>query len=415
MNKLKIGIKATLVDGDFGGTQQFIIGLAQGLSQLTDGEEEYIFLVYDKHDWLKPYVKVNCRLEVIGYAPKVSAWRARLKEIGWLVRLFQAIKLRTSNSSLPQEPESVTSLGLSLMHFPTQSGFITPTPSIYHPWDLQHIHLPQFFTPYQRAYRETTYRFLCHQAQMVSVATTWGKQDLIAHYGLDEAKVSVVPMASVLVGYPVPSESDLERTRLQYQLPPDFIYYPAQTWEHKNHKNLLLALKRIKEVHQIAIPLVLTGKINANTQRVIRDMKQLGLEEQVKILGYVPELTVQALYRLCRLMVFPSRFEGWGLPLTEAMSAGVPIACSNVVHLPDLVGDAGVFFSPDDVEGLASQLHDVWTNEPLRARLSQQGKERANLFSWEHTARLFRAHYRRLLGVPLSNDDAQRLSEQPLV
>lgn len=415
-DEIKIGIDARIIDGQQGGVQQFIIGLAQGLSQLTDGDEIYIFLAYNgQSDWIKPYIGGKCQLHLIPNQSSPPEWKQHLKRFKRIRSLWHWIRAKKQTVPIPYSDGTIESLQIALMHFTTQNGFLTNIPSIYHPWDLQHLHLPQFFTPLEYRYREVRYRTFCEQAKLIAVASTWIKNDLVRHYGISENKIAVVPMASVLVGYPQPTDDDLAHIQAQYGLPEMFIYYPAQTWAHKNHIGLLKALMILRDVYRMTIPLVLTGTINTYGRTIRRFIKHNRLENQVIMLGYVSPLTVQGLYRLSTMLVFPSRFEGWGLPITEAMSAGVPVICSNVTHLPDLVGDAGIIVDPDDTEALADAIRNLWQNPDLRQILIQKGYARASLFNWDNTARLFRAYYRQLLGIELSESDAELLRRPSII
>lgn len=307
----------------------------------------------------------------------------------------------------------IEQLQLDLIHFTTQRGFFTDLPTIYHPWDLQHIHLPLFFTAYERKQRDSIYQALCQRSTMVAAASSWIKNDLILQYQISEEKIWVVPMASVLADYP-PLDAD-ELMLFKRRLPARFAYYPAQTWEHKNHLRLLDAMALLRDQYNTIIPLVLSGGFNAYGQIVLQHVKKLNLEEQVTVLGYVSAAHVQVLYELCDMLVFPSQFEGWGLPITEAMAAGVPIACSNATHLPKLVGDAGIVFDPLDTNEIARAIHRIWTDENVKQRLITCGLKRSQLFSWANTARLFHLHYQRILGNSLTEDDLALLNQNPVV
>ena len=117
---------------------------------------------------------------------------------------------------------------------------------------------------------------------------------------------------------------------------------------------------------------------------------------------------------LATALVFPSRFEGWGLPVCEAFSAGLPVASSSATSLPDLVGDAGLLFDPDDPEQIADCVLRLWRDRAPRQTLSDAGRERGAQFSFDRTARLFRAHYRRLGHRPPSEEDRILLASPPL-
>lgn len=410
----KIGIDAKLVDGRSGGVQQFIIGLAQGLSKLKDTDNQYIFFMYsDQTNWLKPYVYGNCQIIETSAAPQSPKWRQRLRDMPYLKQLWHFLLSSRGKRSVPQSDGLIESLNIELMHFTTQRGFLTEIPTIYHPWDLQHLHLPHFFTSYERQQREANYEILCQQAFMVSAASSWIKNDLISHFNLPEDKIKVIPMASVLSDYPHPTDDDL--AKMSSKLPSRFAYFPAQTWQHKNHLKLVEALAILRDEYGIIVPVVFSGTTNPYWQVIQKFIHKHHLQNQVTHVGYVSVVEVQALYQLCDMMVFPSRFEGWGLPLTEAMASGVPIACANSTHLPELVGDAGVIFDPDDAHNIADTIWNLWTDEEKRQELSQRGLERSLLFSWDYTARLFQAHYQRLLGQSLSEEDQHLLDAPALV
>jgi glycosyltransferase involved in cell wall biosynthesis len=309
---------------------------------------------------------------------------------------------------------TVERAGVELMHFPIQDAFVTDLPSIYQPHDLQHLHFPEFFGRWERERRERVYRTHCERAEMVVAMTSWGKRDLIDRYGLPDAKVCVVPWGSVLWEYPTPSARDLDEMRARMSLPDQFLLYPAQTWPHKNHETLLEALALIRDREDLAIPLVCPGKLNHHFGRIQDRLRELRLEATTRFPGFVSPLELRALYDQARALVFPSRFEGWGLPVCEAFSAGVPVACSSATSLPDLVGDAGLLFDPDDPGEIADRVLRLWRDPVLRSTLAERGRRRGEIFSFDHTARLFRAHYRRIGQMPLSEEDRILLASPPL-
>lgn len=421
-NHLRVCIDARLTSGALGGVEQFIIGLADGLSRLADGGEEYLFLTYAENDeWLQPYLSGACRVMHGTAATRQPSWARVLGKFP--AARSAARKLLTpllsgrmaANMPLPHSDGMVERAGVDLIHFPTQSAFLTRVPSIYHPWDLQHLHLPQYFSPDGIALRETTYRAFCAQAMMVAVATDWQKRDLIKHYELPEEKVQVVAAAPVLSAYPTPSAEDLIGTRRKFSLPPRFVFYPAQTWAHKNHLGLLEALAVLREQHGLTVPLVSSGKLNDFYPRIEEEVRRLKLDDQVQFLGFVSPLELQCLYRLSRAMIFPTLFEGFGLPLLEAFLAGVPTACSNATSLPQQAGDAAIIFDPQNLKEMADAVRRLWTDDELCRTLVERGRERVRLFSWDRTARLFRAHYRRITERPLSEEDRALLAAPSLV
>jgi glycosyltransferase involved in cell wall biosynthesis len=401
---LRVCVDARLGDGRFGGVEQFVIGLAAGLSRLEDGDGEYLFLTYRGQDeWIRPYLSGPCRVLT---CPRRYPQR--------LVRIaLERLPAVGSRYAVRKSDGSAERAGAEVVHFPFQDAFVTELPSIYQPHDLQHLHLPELFSDWQRERREVVYRAHCERATTVVSMTSWGKRDLMKHFDLPEDKVQVVPGGSVLSEYPAPTPDDLAALRSRLSVPDEFLLYPAQTWPHKNHERLLEALASIRDRHGTAIPLVCPGRQTGDFKRLEETMGRLHLEETTKFPGFVTPLELRGLYELATGLVFPSRFEGWGLPLCEAFSVGLPVASSSATGLPDVVGDAGLIFDPDDTEQMAESVWRLWSDRELRATLAGRSKERATLFSFDHTARLFRAHYRQIGQRPLSEEDRILLATPP--
>jgi glycosyltransferase involved in cell wall biosynthesis len=337
-------------------------------------------------------------------------WLARAALRGLAERapvIGQRYVVRTSDGTVERA-------GVDVMHFPIQDAFVVDRPSIYQPHDLLHLHFPEFFSRWERERRERVYRTHCERAEMVVAMTSWGKRDLMEHYGLPGEKVHVVPWGSVLWEYPEPSPPDLNRLRARLSLPERFLLYPAQTWPHKNHEGLLEALALIKGREQLAIPLVCPGRKTRDFGRISERVRGLGLEATTRFPGFISPVELRGLYVLATALVFPSRFEGWGLPVCEAFSASLPVASSSATSLPDLIGEAALLFDPDDPEQIAECVLRLWRDPVLRQTLSERGRERGALFSFDRTARLFRAHYRRLGHRPANEEDRILLASPPL-
>jgi glycosyltransferase involved in cell wall biosynthesis len=346
---LRVCLNARFGSGVHGGIEQVIIGLAAGLSALGDGDEQYFFLTDPaSEDWLRPYVNGPCRLlhrgerprdrRLVHRAQRAVDWWAPVARRRWWQRRWPPPTegfedgLRPRGDGLPGLEASdgtVELAGIDVVHFPFQSGFLTRLPTIYQPHDLQHLHFPELFSEGEGESRELRYRTYCERADLAVMMTSWGRRDLIEHYGLPEAKVAVVNWGSVVEAYPEPSAADLARTRERLALPEDFVLYPAQAWPHKNHMELLEALALVRDRDGVAIPAVCPGAKNEFFGAVVERARSLGMEGQVTFPGFVSPLELGALYSMAHMLVFPSRFEGWGMPVTEAFAAGVPVASSS--------------------------------------------------------------------------------------
>ena len=390
---LRVAIDARLVHAASGGLEQVVLGLAHGLSALTDGNEEYLFCAWsDEKEWLQPYVGGPATIWDVGPRRSLS---------GPLRRLAREVK-RTPPAP-PLSDGAMEASGAELVHFTHQSAFLTELPTIYHPHDLQHIHLPEYFSERDLRNRAGTYETLARRAAVVAVATSWVKQDVVEHLGISEEKVSVVPLAPFVAAYAEPSASDFERVRRERNVPADgFAFYPAQTWPHKNHLGLLEALALLRDEHDLRVSLIASGRLNDFYSVIERRVVELGLVDQVRFVGFVPPLELQCLYRLATLTVIPTKFEAASGPLWDAFLAGSPAACSNVTALPEQAGDAALVFDPEDPRAIADAIRRLWGDAELRATLVARASDRVGRFSWDRTARNFRAHYRRIAGrVPL--------------
>lgn len=414
----RICIDARLDPGFSGGIEQVVIGLARGLSSLDDGDEEYYFLAYPGADeWLAPYLNDSCHL-LYSKRSLQQTWRRTIASRFPLARkmLENIGSLAVERAiSIPKSCGTIEKAGIDLMHFTFQAAFLTDIPSIYHPHDLQHLHLPEYFSDYERRGRTLVYKRFCDQARMVAVSSSWVRRDLEEHLDLPHEKIAVVPLAPSTEAYTAPTPEDLASTRKKFNLPDAFAFYPAQTWPHKNHLGLIEAAATLKERFNLHVPLVFSGRKGAYYPSLEGRIKELEMEKQVQFLGFVTPLELQSLYRLCRCVIIPTKFEAASFPLWEAFLAGAPTACSNVTSLPKQAGDAALIFDPDNTDDIAACLRRLWEDGTLRTTLAERGAENVSRFTWRKTALGFRAHYRRILGLQLTREDNAILNAAPIL
>lgn len=409
-----------------GGVQQFVIGLASGLSALDDSEDEYLFLSEGApRDWMTSYLGPRQGL-ITTRSPngRPDSWRRALRQ--WVGDTVPGARgawrgaLRYRGSSGPEIARSdgaIEAAGISGMHFTFQGAFLTSIPSIYQPWDLQHIHLPEFFTAEERAWRERAYRTFSEQARIVVVASEWARRDVVANLGVPRGKVAVIGVPPAISVHEPPSEATVAEIAARFRLMPDFVYYPAQAWPHKNHFRLLAAVAELRDRRGLKVNLVCSGGPNPHDSAVQAEVRRLGLGVAVRFVGFVQPTEVQALYRLSRALVFPSLFEGWGLPILEAFAIGVPVMSSNVTSLPELVDDAALVVDPTKVGAIADAMARLWQDSDLRAELVARGRQIVAGFDWPTTARSYRALYRAVAGRQLTPADqalVQQSTGQPI-
>jgi glycosyltransferase involved in cell wall biosynthesis len=378
------------------------MGLAFGLSRLSGEGERYVFLTQrSEADWLAPVIGGDCELV------ELDTPHGTLRRIAgslWRRGLPRAARAVSAATDL-QPARVVSDVGAQVVHGIHQAAFTTTARRIYQPHDLQHLHFPDFFAPAVAKRRDHLYRLHCRRADMVVVMTRWGREDLVRHYGVDERKVFVIPWPAPTHAYGHPADGDVERVRRRWELPDRYVLYPAQTWPHKNHLGLVRALRLMVDDGLDDVTLVCTGHLGPHFPVIEREARTLGVRARTRFLGWVPSEDMLGIYRGARGVVFPSLFEGWGMPVMESFHLGIPVACSRIPVLQEQAGDAAAYFDPNDPRDLAAAVATVWTDDALRARLSRAGAARAAALDWTTIAEAFRAHYRRLAGHPLSDRD----------
>jgi glycosyltransferase involved in cell wall biosynthesis len=253
--------------------------------------------------------------------------------------------------------------------------------------DLQQEHYPEFFPPEELAQRRLGYQYSCRAAAATVAISRHVADEVVRLYGVLPGKVFAVPLALD----PFMERLGPERERLaaevrsKYGLDQDFIYYPANGWPHKNHEALVRAMARVAR-ERPGLQLVLTGWPFDLPQRLESLSDAHGLRGLVRHLGYVSRADVAGLHAASSLLVFPSLFEGFGLPVLEAMHFGAPVACSNVTSLPEVGGDAVYFFDPHSEQQIADAILAVMDDRSLRQSLVEAGREQVDRFSYARTA-----------------------------
>lgn len=407
---IRIAIDAQLIPGgEWGGIEQFVTALVHALGKLDDGLEEYVIIAHAQSpDWLRPYLGRNQHIIVnpMSRLDVLKAWLGPLrKTAGKLWRGTQrAIGIR-----VPVSTGFYESLNADVIHFPHHAFVRCGLPTIYSPHDLQHVHYPQFFPREEVMVREAVYRTGCQLARAIVTDSRWTKDDVVRQYGVDAQKVFSVAMGPPTDLYGTIEDQYHATVARNFQLPQEFALYPAQTWEHKNHIRLLEAIANLRDSGK-RVHLVCTGKQNAFWGCIQRRIAELNLRTQVSFLGFVDATDLRALYHLAQFVVHPSLFEGGGLTVLEAFREGTPLACSSVTSLPEYAGDAALFFDPTSVESIADALRRMSTDPELRAKLIQRGKTRVRKFTWERTARGYRALYRLTAGHALTEEERTLLS-----
>jgi glycosyltransferase involved in cell wall biosynthesis len=275
--------------------------------------------------------------------------------------------------------------GIDVVHYPVTVPIprVEGAASVVSLNDVQHHELPHFFSPFERRFRHRAYDRPARGADQVLTLSEHARGQIIDRLGIAADRVTAIPCAVDHERFrPEPDEHD-ERLRL----PERFLLYPANLWPHKNHRRLLRAFAAAAppDLH-----LVITGQTYGRPLPAPP-------HPRVHHLGHVPFEHLPALYRRATALVFPSLFEGFGMPLLEAMSSGCPVTASDRGAIAETCGDAALLFDPADAGAIAGAIRRIAGDEGLRARLRAAGLTRAAQFRWDDVAARHVEVYRRAL------------------
>jgi glycosyltransferase involved in cell wall biosynthesis len=261
--------------------------------------------------------------------------------------------------------------------------------------DIQHEVFPEFFSRQDRLLRRLRWRPSARAADHIVTISEYSRQTICERFEVPVEKISVIPLAARKTLDSSITEAPLPDALAGDQAP--WIVYPASPLPAKNHARLLEGLALHRERSSDRLRLVLVGPTQHSWEPVERAIAAHGLEDRVVRLGHVSEAELATLYQRATGLIFPSLFEGFGMPVVEAMGAGCPVATSNAACLPEVIGDAGYSFSPYEPEEIAGGIE--WLaglNPEERAHQVKAGREQAATFSLERLVDETVALYKRL-------------------
>ncbi len=274
---------------------------------------------------------------------------------------------------------------IDLLHGPVNvAPLLARCPTVVTVHDLAFLRVPGGLTSHRRRYLTAATRASVRRARRVIAVSASTKRDVVELVGVPPERVVVIPLAADERFRPLPDDV-LARFRAEQRLTCPFILYVGTLEPRKNVPVLLRAFAAIAK----AFPheLILVGAEGWLTSEIHTTLADLRLGDRVRLAGYGDPAALPGWYGAADLLVYPSRFEGFGLPPLEAMACGTPVIVSNATSLPEVGGDAVLTIDPDDIAGLAAAMRRVLTDPALAAGLRARGLARAATFSWERTAR----------------------------
>lgn len=356
VNLMRIGVNCFLLRPDIGGMKQYFHTLLRELLT-NDLGNKYILFHYPCNEeelanigtdrWKADAIALNNQLEVKQHLDKIDLYFCP----------FSAIWPR-----------------------PVMKPTVMTIP------DIQEVHYPEFFTTIDKFNRDWHYLGSTRMADRVITISEFSKSTIVKFHSISTDKVVAVHLAADQRYY-----NNSKTANPQYPLPDNFILYPANRWKHKNHENLLKALHILRYQRDISIHAVFTGYDVPNGYQLAEMASKYGVGDLVHQVGYLLVDEMAYLYSKARALVFPSLYEGFGIPLVEAMAVGCPIVCSNQTSLPEIAENAAIYFDPTAPEDIAESILKVWNDNILRDKLVENGKCRSLNFSAAKMAEIHKA------------------------
>jgi len=364
---MRIGIDATPILKQRVGVGSYVFNLIKNLS-IIDHDNQYV-LFYCSHLDIKDKI---LKLENPNFESRIIRFPTKIMKLLW------------ATVGLPKVDWMVGEVDLyhsSAFYLNAQSQ----GKSLLTIHDLNFLALPKFTLWSGRWHYAFKIKDYAQKADAIMAVSQSSKNEIIKHLKIPEEKIYVVYEGCSQVFRPLPESEEIQETKEKYNIKGDFIFYVGTLEPRKNLKGLIQAYAQSRAKDDFL--LVLAGGKGWKYKDIFRLVRKSKLEERVVFTGYVPDSDLPALYSSASLFVYPSFYEGFGLPPLEAMACGIPVIVSHTTSLPEVVGDAGIYVDPFDIEQISFSIDTVLSDTRLCQTLREKGLKRAKLFSWEKTAR----------------------------
>lgn len=386
---MKIAFDWSLVPGERAGIGQYSYNLACALSRV-DHVNEYILYVLMT-------ASRRASIKDGSVAPPPGNFRVEQRTIPFPYQLFRYMKAPGMGSTFREymlgglDADIVHSNTFCVPRFRNKKKKVVVT--VY---DVSVLTHPKCHKKMNIKHCLGGIRDAIKYADAIIAISEHTKRDLIERLNAPEGLVTVTHLAAGEEYKEVKDEEKLKAVRERYGLPEDYILFVGSLEPRKNIKTLLKAYANMREGLKKDFPLVIAGGkgwMNSGIPGMVKDLK---MEKSVRFAGYVDGADIAAVYSGASLFVYPSLYEGFGLPILEALACGAPVITSNTSSMPEVAGAAAVLVTPTDAEELTAAIEGVLEDEGKRARMRREGIERAALFSWERCAKETLEVYRKV-------------------
>jgi len=372
---MKVAIDLITITGKNAGLQSYAKQLVEGIAKV-DKSNEYVLLINSKAKELFSIKQSNFKNIFIN-TPK--------RFIGvWEQIYFPFVQFLKR---------------VDLLHSPVSAiPILAPCKTVLTVHDLTFKIYPKTMQWWDRFYWDFFIYQGIKRTTRIITDSIHTKKELIKYYNISENKILVIPLCCSSEFYISSNNLSLNRIKQKYNINRPYILFVGTLEPRKNISALLKAFCIAKQKGNFKHSLVITGRKGWLYDDIFRIIKELKIENDVMFTGFIPDEDLPSLYHGADLFVYPSLYEGFGLPVLEAMACGIPVITSNSSSLPEVVGDAGILVDPQDVEGLARVILKVLSNKALSDELAHKGKLQAQWFTAERMARETIRVYRSVLG-----------------
>jgi glycosyltransferase involved in cell wall biosynthesis len=382
---IRIAINTLAMRQELYGVGNYIKNLVRALSRI-DGDNEYVLFASGEN---------ACHLQGLGRNFSVEMAPAnRVVRLAWEQSVLP-LRLKQKDISIYHGATFVTPLVKSCCH----------VVSVH---DMTFHLVPERHSLHKRVYFRSMVPAAIRRSDRVIAVSESTKRDLLKIVRTDEKKVCVIHHGVDAQFQPITDEEKLARIREKYNLRRKFILFVGVIEPRKNLETLVEAY--LADSISGEFDLVLAGSLGWGYTKLKQKISDARREHCIRMPGYIADGDLPALYSGATAFVYPSLYEGFGLPVLEAMACGIPVITSSVSSLPEIAGDAAILVDPHDTSALAWALQKILKDDRLREDLSRRGRQRAQLFSWEQTARKTLEVYRRASGASPTFRSEMRMS-----
>ena len=368
-NPMRFAVDAHAIGRNLTGNETYIRSLLRGFSEV-DRDSEFIAYVSEPAagEWIPERFDVK----------HVS--RNPFRRLGW--DLARACKADHAD----------------LLHVQYTAPLYCDLPLVVTVHDVSFLECPEYFEFARRAQLKLTVARTVARAARVLTVSEFSRGSILRAYDLAPGTVQVVPNAANPAFRILAREKAVASSQALLGFKAPFVFSVGDLQPRKNQIGLIEAFARMLNAHpELPHHLVLTGKETWFAPRVYEAARASGFGDRIHFTGFVPEKRLLHFYNACDCFVYPSFYEGFGLPILEAMACGRAVACSDTSSMPEVADGAGILFDPSKPEAIERAMSDILLNRDMRRRLEKLGAERATLFSWQNSARLTLEHYREVV------------------